>query len=74
MNSIKYHDTSKCIIPLVCISSLSIAGFLYEIKYRYHYSDKTRHILEDSSNFLYYFGLGLSTYYCFNRLNYNLKY
>lgn len=74
MDSIKYHDTSKCIIPLVCIGSLSISGFLYEIKNHYYYSKKTRHILNDSSIFLYYFGLGLSSYYSFNYLNYNLKY
>ena len=72
MNSIKYHDTKTCIIPLVCISSLSASCFIHEI--RFNYNNKTKQILTDSSNFLYYFGCGLSSYYLFNYVKYSLKY
>lgn len=71
---IKYHDRTNCIIPLVCIGALSTSFFIYESMF--NFNNKTRRILENSSNFLYYFGLGLSGYYLYNNLKYiySLKY
>ena len=61
MKYIKYHDRTNCIIPLVCIVSLSTSCFI-DLS-MFNFNNKTRRILENSSNFLYCFGLGLSSYY-----------
>lgn len=73
---IKYHDRTNCIIPLVCIGTLSTSCFIYLSMFNFNNKTKTRRILENSSNFLYCFGLGLTSYYLYNNLKYrySLKY
>lgn len=72
MKSIKYHNITNCIIPLVCIGSLSTSFFIYDISF--NFNNKTRRILNNSSIFLCYFGFGLSSYYCFNYFKYTCHY